>query len=73
MKSSSEIILKFILSEYYHFKFNFFKSCVRLSFNDVIMGSIPMVRSDLFSKKDLYYAILHLYLQQPGIIKMFLL
>jgi hypothetical protein len=37
------------------------------------MGSIPKVRTDPFSKKALYYAILHRYLQQPGIIKMFLL
>jgi hypothetical protein len=45
----------------------------RLTSNPLIIGSIPMVRTDLFAKKALYYAILHLYLQQPGIVKIFLL
>ena len=38
-----------------------------------IIGSNPMEAMDPFSKKALHNAILHLYLQQPGIIKMFLL
>jgi hypothetical protein len=39
----------------------------------VMLGSIPVAASDLFFNEELYYAILHFYLQQPGIIKIFLL
>ena len=45
----------------------------RLTLNGEIVGSIPTILLYIFSKKALCYAILHLYLQQPGIMKMFLL
>ena len=46
----------------------------RLTVTMEVVGSNPMESDQLFlSNKALYYAILHLYLQQPGIIKMFLL
>jgi hypothetical protein len=39
-----------------------------------ILGSNPIETSiDLFFNKVFYYVMLHFYLQQPGIIKMFLL
>jgi hypothetical protein len=44
--------------------------------NEKILGSNPTVYTDLFFNKALYhvyYVMLHFYLQQPGIIKMFLL
>ena len=45
----------------------------RLTLNGEIVGSIPTILLYIFSKKALCYAILHLYLQQPGIMKIFLL
>jgi hypothetical protein len=38
-----------------------------------IRGSNPIGTTYLFFNKALYYVMLHFYLQQPGIIKMFLL
>jgi hypothetical protein len=37
------------------------------------LGSNPIVSEDLFFNKALYYVKLHFSLQQPGIIKVFLL
>jgi hypothetical protein len=37
------------------------------------MGSNLSESSGLFFNKVLFYAIVHIYLQQPGIIKLFLL
>jgi hypothetical protein len=41
--------------------------------DEKFLGSNPIVPTDLFFNKVLYYVMLHFYLQQPGIIKMFLL
>jgi hypothetical protein len=67
----SEIISKFYTSEYYPSIFNCFTSHVAIKSDYQRLDS----QSDYWSffNKALYWAMLHLYLQQPGIIKMFLL
>jgi hypothetical protein len=41
--------------------------------NEKILGWNLIIPTDLFFNKALYYVMLHFYLQQPGIKKMFLL